>query len=291
MLISSSAGENEYPDWAVGATFGNGDFCVSTTTHKVYQSQVAGNTGKDPTNAVNRVAPIVYWSEYGPTNRWAMFDNKVSTQTSVPSPLTVVLRPGAFSDAYLAGLDAEAVSFVVRDAPGGNIIYSYSGNLEGSAPGDYDEYFFDPFAPLTDLLLTGADQYANCEVTLTLTRASGNVKCGAFAVGTIKQIGRALTDAEAEPGSYGFIDTDRWGNSTIVDGAKYTNLSMAAMTDSREKGRVAQGVVTSLLNVAAFWFCSDRADSAGLRAYGIGSGRFRYSADRCDISITVKGLI
>jgi hypothetical protein len=291
MLVSSTAVETEYPAWTSGATFANGAFCVSTTTHRVYQSQIDGNIGKDPTDPLNRAGSTVYWLDYGPTNRWAMFDNKVSTQTALPSPLTVVLRPGAFSASYLVGLDAETVSLTIRDAPGGNVIYTYSGSLEASAPADYDEYFFDPFSPVTDLLLTGIGQYTAGEVTMTLAKASGTVKCGSFALGDIRELGHALADAEAEPVSFSYVDIDRWGNSTIVPGPKCTNLAVSAVTESREQGRVAQAVVASLLDVAAFWFCSDRQDTAGLRAFGLGSGKFSYRADRCNISITVKGLI
>lgn len=290
MLTSSTATEADYPEWTPGATFASGAFCISSATHRVYQSQLDNNTGKDPTNSLNQTSPNVSWLDYGPTNRWAMFDKKVSTQTAVAASLTVVLRPGAITDAYLAGLDADSVSFVVKDQPGGNVVFSYTGNLEGSMPGDYDEYFFDPFAPLTDLVLTGISQFANCEVTLTLTKTGGTVKCGVLALGAIRVLGRMRPDADAEPGSYAYIDKDRWGNTTIVDGATFTNLDVQAVTETREQGRVAQVLVTSLLGTPSFYFCSTRPDTAGLRAFGLGSGKFSYRGERCTISLSVKGI-
>ena len=62
------------------------------------------STGNTATNVVNQSGTTVYWLDIRPTNRWAMFDSEVSTQTEVVSPLTIVLRPGSFTGLYLAGM-------------------------------------------------------------------------------------------------------------------------------------------------------------------------------------------
>ena len=54
---------------------------------------IANNTGTDP--VVNSALPTpTAWTDYGPTNRWAMFDQEVNTQSTGDSPLSVVLQPG-----------------------------------------------------------------------------------------------------------------------------------------------------------------------------------------------------
>lgn len=134
-LISSTAAENDYPLWNSGATYAKGDIRISTVTHRIYESLQGANTNKDPTDINNRVGTSPWWLDRGPTNQRAMFDDEVSTQTILASPLSVVLKPGFFNAFWLGGLDAEELNVVVKDAPGGNVIWNYSGVLEGSAPG------------------------------------------------------------------------------------------------------------------------------------------------------------
>jgi hypothetical protein len=294
ILQSTTAVAAAYPAWDNTTSFALGAYCYSPVTQHIYRSLIASNAGKDPTDPVNRVAAstggVVYWQDVGPTNPWAMFDKKIGTATTANGDLTVVLRPGAAGSLYVVGVSAGVLSVIVKDAPGGTVAYSYSGAMEASAPADYWEYFYDPFEPLTDRLLTDLPPYGTAEITVSLT-GGGTISCGALAVGDIKVLGETLADAEAEPTSFAYVDTDQWGNTDIVDGPSATNLSMSAVTESRAAGLRAQQIVTSLLGKPAFWFCSDRPDTAGLRTWGLGSGKFSYRGDRCNISMTVKGLI
>ena len=105
ILISSTVPESDYPAWSGSTSYTAGTRCISTVTHRIYEC-VTAHSNKDPTNVVNQSGTTVYWLDIGPTNRWAMFDSEVSTQTEVVSPLTVVLHPGSFTGLYLAGLDA-----------------------------------------------------------------------------------------------------------------------------------------------------------------------------------------
>lgn len=294
MLQSTTAVAESYPTWDSATSFALGAYCYSPSTQHNYRSLIAGNAGKDPTDPVNRVAAssggVVYWQDVGPANPWAMFDKKIGTATKTSGPLTVVLRPGAISSLYAAGVSTGYIEVTLKDAPGGSIVYSRTVTMEASQPADYWEYFFSPFEPLSDLLLTDIPPYATGELSVSLAGTSAN-SCGALAVGDIKVLGQTLADAEAEPMSFAYIDTDQWGNTDIIDGPSATNLSMSAVTESRAAGLRAQQIVTSLLGKPAFWFCSDSSDAAGLRTWGLGSGKFAYRADRCTISMTVKGLI
>ncbi|WP_290412149.1 hypothetical protein [Massilia sp. YIM B02763] len=295
MLTSTTATSEGYAAWDKTKTYAVGDYCYSASTQHNYRSLVANNLNKDPTDAVNRTAAtsssIVYWQDLGPANPWAMFDKKIGTATTANGNLTVVLRPGAFTDFYVVGVEgANSLTVTVRDAAGGEVVYTSTTAMEASAPDDYWEYFFDPFESQTDLLLTGLPPYGTGEATITLA-GGGTVKCGAMAVGAVKVLGKSKADAEAEPTSFAFINTDQWGETDIVEGPSATNLSVQATTDTRDDGRKAQAIVTSLLGKPAFWFCSDRPDAAGLRTWGLGSGRFSYNSERCTISLTVKGMI
>jgi hypothetical protein len=290
ILISSTAAENDYPAWASGTAYAVGDFCISTSTHRIYQCLTAA-TGKDPTDLNNQFGAIAYWLDYGPTNKWAMFDNEVSSQTVAPLSLTVVLRPGGFNALYLAKLEADNIAITVTDAPGGNVIYSYAGPLEGSQPADYDEYFFDRFKPLTDFLASGIDQYNSAQITVTLSSASGTVKCGVLAVGDLRDLGSTQFGAKAKPKTYSYIKTDDFGNTKIVRRKAAKDLTATAYLDVSEANTVTD-LIQSLLDVPAVWIASNLPEQAFLRVFGLGSGEV--SADGpgyCQLSLTVQGMI
>jgi len=290
ILISSTAQENDYPPWASGTAYAAGAFCISTATHRIYQC-VTPNTGKNPTDINSQVGTTVYWLDVGPTNRWAMFDGEVSTQTVAASPLTVVMRPGSFSGLYAAGLDAGQIDIVVRDAPGGNVVYTYSGQLEGSQPADYDEYFFDRFKPLTDFLASDIEQYNSGELTLTLSSGSGTVKCGVLAVGDLRSLGRTQFGAKAKPKTYSYIKTDDFGRTSIVRRKTAMDMTASAILDNSEANTVTD-LIRGLLDVPAVWIASGLTEYGFLRVFGLGSGEITASNPGfCELSLSVQGLI
>lgn len=291
MLVSSTAPESDYPAWSAATTYAKGARCISTAAHRIYESVVDGNINKDPTNTANQSGAAPAWLDIGPTNRWAMFDGEVSTQTVLPSPLTVVLRPGSVNGLYLAGLDAGAIDITVRDAPGGVIVYQYSGQLEGSQPADYDEYFFDGFKPLTDFLANGFDQYSSSEVTVTLSSAGGTVRCGVLAVGSLRALGRTQRGAKAKPKSYSYIKTDEFGVTSIKRRKKAKDMTATALVEISEANTVTE-LITELLDVPAVWIGTGLPEYGFLRVFGLGSGEI--SADDhgfCRLSLNVQGLI
>ncbi|MEN4918269.1 hypothetical protein ABE485_06320 [Achromobacter spanius] len=195
-LISSSVAEDDYPayvpttDYAVGARV-------------VYQAQVfecvqTPNVGNTP-----GAAPL-YWTLAGPTNRWAMFDSEVSTQTVGDSPLQVVVRPGLVNSLALLELVGTRVTVVGRDGPGGPVLYETERALEGSIVTNWYEYFFEPFSPLSELVLTDLPAYGSLHLDVSIFAPGAEAACGAMICGTAYFIG----DAEYG-GSVGIVDYSR----------------------------------------------------------------------------------
>jgi len=267
----------------------------SATTHRVYESLKDGNLGKDPTVPSNRTTATgvgTWWIEVGPTNRVAMFDGLVSTQTSAASPLVITLAPGAFNGFALFGIDADSFAVEVRDAPGGNIIYSEPTTaLEGSMPADYYEYFFARFKPLTQMIRTKIDPYGTAQIVLTLTKATGPVKLGMFAIGDMRPVGIPQRDAVAEPIDYSYIKTDAYGNTEVKKRVNATGLSITAKMDKEEAG-AALDVVKQVLGTPCVVAGSEAQFYEWLTVFGLLSARMS-AADypHAELSITVKGLI
>lgn len=295
MFISSSVTETDYSAYNAATTYALGAYCISTTTHRVYQSLIGGNFNHDPTDINNRVTNlenIIYWLDYGPTNKWAALDGKVSTQTIGTSPLTIVISPGFFNCLYLGGLEADTLTVTVRDNTAGNIVYA-SGtiNLEQSTPTDYYDYFFSPFKPKTKYLISGIEAYYLAEMTIVLTKVTGSVKCGLCATGDLSNLGTTLNGATATPKTYSYIDIDKFGNNTIIKRKAATDMSLTAFLDTTEATSVLQRV-QAVLDVPCVWVASECVNYSSLTIFGLGSANLTYvDSSKSELSLTVQGLI
>lgn len=290
-FVSGSVPEADYAAWNSGTTYAVGDRCISTISHRIYESLRTSNINRDPTNIVNRVAAAPFWLDVGPTNKWAMFDAVVSTQTVAASPLTVVLRPGPFNSVYLGGLDGDRVDITVRNSPGGAVIHSSTVTLEASSPADYYEHFFEPFRPARDLITGGIDAYYTAEITVTISKTSGDVRCGILALGDLKPLGATLYGAKAKPKTYSYIDIDDYGVLTIRRRKATTDVSLTAVLSLNDATTVVE-TLQSVLDVPCAWIGHDLPDYGGLRAFGLGSGEMTYDLPKnCTLALTVQGLI
>lgn len=291
MFVSSTAPETDYAAWSAVTTYAAGNKCISTTTHRIYESGVADNLNKDPTDINNRIGATPAWLDYAPTNKWAMLDGEVTTQTKHASPLTVVFEPGFFNCLYLGGLDAENLEVTVKDAPGGNTVYHYTGALEGSAPGDYYEYFFEPFKPQTDFVVSGIDQYNAAEITVSLTSVSAAVGCGMLQLGDLRPLGDTQRGAKAKPKTFSYIKINDYGENEIVRRKKAKDMAASARLDLDEANTVLD-TINSVLDVPCAWIATDRPEHTGLRVFGLGGGEITYDLpEECLLTLDVKGLI
>lgn len=284
--------EDTRPAWSSTAIYGIGDQVYSG--HRVYESVQPNNTGKDPTvlsNQYSAAGIATWWIDAGPTNRFAMFDTLISTQTVALGPLTIVLTPGAFNGIALFGLDGDALEVSVKDAAAGNIVYRYSAPLEGSQPTDYYDYFFLPFKPQTQFIATGLAPYSSSEIAITVSKASGTAKIGMVALGDMKPLGAPLRGASVEPVDYSYISTDAFGNTTIRKRNNATGLTIQAKLDVEDANEVLR-TVKDLLGVPVVVVGSTASGYENLTVFGLLSGRLQYDDyNEPTLNATVKGLI
>lgn len=299
MIVSVTANGANMPEdlnseWNGAITYNVGDRVYVQSTHRIYESVAANNFNKDPTNVLNQynaAGVATWWVDIGPTNRYAMFDSLISSQTQGNSPLVITLRPGAFNGMALFGLDADSINIVIRDAPGGNLIYSYSAPLEGSSPADYYEYFFDPFKPQTQLIATDLTPFGQSEVVFTLTKGSGQAKVGMIALGDLRPLGAPLRGASVEPIDYSYVSTDTFGNTTVRKRNNATGLSLSAKMDISDANTVL-ATVKELLGVPVVVVGSTATGYENLTVFGLLSGRLQYDDfGEPVLNMTVKGLI
>ena len=245
MLQSSSVPEADHPEWVSGASYVAGNRVIRLNKHRIYQclAPVSGTTPPE--------SDSTSWVELGPTNRWAMFDNKVSTPTTGSSTgLQLTLKPGRCNGLALLELsgitalsitctypvtaqgDKGALTTTVRDYAFGIVLTTVTdtrgaaGTLTGSVTLLYDvtlqnrnvsnwtQYFLEPFVIKTDVFIGFPSR---ADMTIYINVSNAYPKVGALMIGNFIELGDAGYGVSSSIDDYSVVTTDEWGVSKLVE--------------------------------------------------------------------------
>jgi hypothetical protein len=257
-FVSSTAPEADYAAYAAGTDYAVGARVIYL--HQVWESVQTPNVGHTPgTDAL-------YWAPIAPTNRWAMFDTEISTQTALASPLTVVIKPGLVNSLALFGLEGATLDVTVRDGLAGPVVYSRTKALDGTIIADWYQYFFEPSVQLGEVVLTDLPPYGDAHITVSIS-AAGTVKCGDMTVGTVYVLGDTQLGASAGIIDYSRKDTSAAGVTTLVKRKFSKRMSAQLMLDNVQMNKV-QRVLSDLRATACAWIGSDVTGYEPLTIFG-----------------------
>jgi hypothetical protein len=258
VLISSNAPEADHAPYAAATGYAVGARCIYA--HQIWESVQTPNVGHTPgTDAL-------YWAQRGPTNRWAMFDDEISTQTALASLLTVVIKPSYANSLALFGLEGNALAVTVRDGLAGPVVYSKTISLDGTIIADWYQYFFEPSVQLAEVVLTDLPPYGNAHITVSIS-GNGTVKCGDLSVGTMYMLGDTQFGASAGIVDYSRKDTSATGVTTLNKRGYSKRMSAQAMLDTAQINKV-QRVLASLRATPCAWIGTDVAGYEPLIVFG-----------------------
>lgn len=247
--------------WNAATAYNIGDLAARTTTHKIYRRLVAGTTAANPESDTTN------WEVFKATNRWAMFDQEINTQTSGTSPLTVTIAPGICNGLALIELVGSSVTITVTDGAGGPTVYTRTVGLEQSLISDWYQYFFEPFSQRGTLVLTDLPPYSSARITISIT-GTGTVKCGGFIVGTLYTLGGTQYGASAGIRDYSKKETDSdTGIVTLVPGRFSKKLRARLQVDSSVVGPI-QTLLYGLRAVPVVWIGDDTGANDALTVFG-----------------------
>ncbi len=221
-VIDSTNAAESVAAWLVGTSYSTGQTARSDTTHRIYESLVDANLGNDPTadDGTN-------WLNIGPTNSHAMFDEYNETQTSVTGSIDVVLTPGQrCSAAALLNLDAAMVTLTMTDSVDG-LVFDQTYDLTSyENVNSYYDYFFELIIRKRDLFIAGLPLYSDPEIGITIDNGVATAKCGNVVIGRVIETGATLMGAEFGTLSSSRIETDVFGNTTIVPRTKRKSMNL-----------------------------------------------------------------
>jgi hypothetical protein len=265
-LLSSTVLENDHPEWSAAINYNAGQRVIKTATHSVYECLVGGGTGQDPAAVV--VPPAtVFWRLVGPTNKWAMFDQYVSTQTVAQDALTVKLKPGVCSSLAVLELIGKSLTVTATDGIGGPTIYSREFSLEQSQVFDGYTYCFEPFSQKRSVVITDLPPYLNAVINITVA-GPGQVACGQLIVGNAYTLGSTESGIETSTRSYSRKKTDSEDRVTLEKRKTIKLLSAKVLIESGATD-VVQTLLADLDSVPIVCIGDEFLDFDSLVIFGI----------------------
>jgi len=265
MVTSSTAAEPSGADptvYSAVTAYTAGQFCYLASTHRVYKNLVA-STGVSPDTDATK------WLDYSATNKFKMFDSEVGTSTTATTTLTAVISTGAnVNSIALMELVGTTASVTVKSTAGGTTVYTNSISLDGTILIDWYMYFFDPYAFLTQWVLTDLPAYLAAEITVTIS-GTGTVSCGVCSLGQVYYLGDARYGA-----SVGIVDysskayDSAYGRTVITKRAYSRKMDLSMLIDSTTFNKVATLLSTSLRSTPAVWIGTDSTTYAPMIIFG-----------------------
>lgn len=258
LLVATDATET-HGAWNSGTTYALLDRVHLSSTGRVYECIQAPNTNKQPdTNAA-------WWTDVAPMNKWAMFDDTVSTPTTKATDLTVTVAPGPVTALTMLGLVGGSVEVTVRDGLAGPVVYNRTVPLDGSIITDWYAYFFEPIKQLEEMVLTDLPSYTFGHITTVLVGT--NVQCGHLSVGTAYTLGDVEQGASAGIIDFSRKDTSITGVTTLVRRGYAKRVSLRLVLATADMA-VVHRRLADLRATPCTWVGSELAVYAPLLVWG-----------------------
>ncbi|WP_139809991.1 hypothetical protein [Sphingomonas azotifigens] len=234
--------ENDYPAWAAPTSYALGARVIVASTHRVFESAVAGNQGHDPLTSGS-----AFWVDAGPTNRWAMFDAAAGPATTAAAVIAVTLALGDSVDAIgLVDLQAESVRIEIA-AAGVTIFDATRG------------------APAACEVFLGLPAATGRSATITIAPTGGAAIVGKLITGAALDLGTLADAPTVGLTDFSRRETDAFGVTTIAERGWTKRIEAKCLIDAAAVDGI-QRQLAAIRAQAALWV--GEGDVPSLISYG-----------------------
>lgn len=256
--------------WVSGSNYAVGIERTYAGSEYIVTAAITGRT-------VTPDIDYAFWKRVGPSNRMAVFDDFSSTKSVSTGSITHVLQVGFLNGVAIYGMEGASYSIIVKDAPGGTIIRSKSGDLYEQAAGFY-ELLFSSLPAVSQISIDDVPLAPNAEVTITVTSSPG----ARVAIGTIKlgdwrrfigdgRIGSTQYGANATLKSYTYRKPNPDGTYDTILRPSSRDVNCTVIIDA-EQAMYADSILVEIINTAVPFEASDLPNYAYLNTLGFLSG-------------------
>lgn len=205
----------------VAATVGGAAITTTGTQSGIHTAKASANYGVAVTDTTT-------WLDLGTTNKYAMFDDKVGSQTTCNTTLSVTLTPSEkFNSA--AFIDVEGVSIRVQVGP----YYDKTVMLNTRSVSNWYEFAFEPFNTKTAVVFTDMPPTGAYPLTITINAGAGNVaKCGVCKVGMAREIGGVEYGVGFGIRDFSLKTEDEFGTISVTERAYSRKLNVPLVVDN-----------------------------------------------------------
>ncbi len=211
ILTSSNITEDEYPAWVSAGSYTAGNRRIYQ--HKIYEAVIT-HSGQTTTPDLD----VTRWLYISATNKYAMFDNIISEQSSRVGGIQFQLTPSQVVDS-IAFLNVNAASITVTMTdPVVGVVYSQTQVLSGyDAVTDYYAYFFATVGEKkTTALFLDLPAYPTAVIDVSIDSGTALAECGEVIYGQQKTVGRTNYGTSVGIKSYSRKEVDEFGNTVVV---------------------------------------------------------------------------
>ncbi len=297
-LDSSNVDENNYAEWLTGTAYIATEIVYVTLSedtlteikpHKKYQS-LTGNTGSYPPNN------LTDWLDLGATNRWALFDNYVSSQTSNANTIDIALSASKVDRLCFFGLQAASIQIVVKDSVE-SVITDETITMGGNTTTSWSEYFFNESYFRDSYIHTLQSLYVNTTIEITITGLDSVAKCGQLILGKATFLGLTEYGVSASIDDYSRKETNDFGETFLSQRAFAKTLDIDLWIDHTPQAIQYDKVYQTLSNIRAtpvvFDANNKNSDRQTFQIFGYYKD-FSLIADfaiKSQCTLTIEGLI
>jgi hypothetical protein len=280
--------ENDYAAWSSMTTYAEGDRVILTSTHRIYESLQGANLNKNP------VTETTFWVEVGPTNRWAVFDTSVSTQTAQSTNITYTLEPGIAinSLAILNLTDADEINIQITSPSSGSpgIVYTETVDLGLTSPfSDWYNWFFGIRSRPSQYIVTNLPIYTDGIFEIEILGGT-DLAVGVILIGQQQRFGRGIRlGARVGIQDYSRKETSEFGETILVQRAFAKKANFDLFIDKAEVDTL-QIYLSALRATPALWIGSTEYESTTVFGFYKNFDVLLNYPEHADCELEIEGL-
>lgn len=271
--------------WLVGTNYNANDEVIVVSTHSKYRSVQGSNVGNDPTTDDG-----TWWVRIAPTNKYAMFDGLIGTQSTETTQIQVEITAGTYVNAVSAfNVSATSANVTVNDLTNGEVYNQDIDMQDNSMVVDLFTYFFEPIISKRRFSLWDLPIYPSATVTVTFD-ATGDVSVGELVLGQSRELGVAQYGTGYQLLDFNVVQRDAFGNLSPTTDRRSAKLGKYVVKTLTHKTENTFNILDDLRGIACVWTGS--LDNDKTLIYGYHSdARVNYSTPSLDdVTIEVEGL-